>query len=377
MFETLSSTARPGRTTRTSAGKMGTTATHPYAGGDTRNSTAWHAEFQDVNNDGFMDLFVTKGNVEAMEEFAAKDPTQPAHRPAGSRPSSRAREDAGIVDFARGRGAAVVDFNLDGLLDIVEVDAPRERPPVAGRRRGHRRRPGADGSLGRCPPPAARGRTATPSAPGSASRSASGSIERELTVGGGHAGGQLGWTHFGLGPVAGGAGPASSGRTARSAPGKPWRPTASRSSNAAPTPCDHGRRAATERSADRDQAVRSGTHGSRAAGARHPARLRHADRHALRAGRRRTQPAWKRCGNAPGAAAIDHIVVYADREHSANMSLPDRLRPSLRGGHPRRRPRRRSGHPGRQRVLRRWPARQPLPMRRILLPGPQPARPAA
>ena len=100
--------------------KMGTTATHPYAGGDTRNSTAWHAEFQDVNNDGFMDLFVTKGNVEAMEEFAAKDPPnlligQPDHT------FVEGAQDAGIVDFARGRGAAVVDFNLDGLLDIVEV----------------------------------------------------------------------------------------------------------------------------------------------------------------------------------------------------------------------------------------------------------------
>ena len=28
-------------------------------------STAWHAEFADVNNDGFIDLFVAKGNVEA------------------------------------------------------------------------------------------------------------------------------------------------------------------------------------------------------------------------------------------------------------------------------------------------------------------------
>jgi hypothetical protein len=26
-------------------------------------------------------------------------------------------------------------------------------------------------------------------------------LRRELTIGGGHAGGQLGWTHFGLGPA--------------------------------------------------------------------------------------------------------------------------------------------------------------------------------
>ena len=30
-------------------------------------------------------------------------------------------EAAGIVDYARGRGGAVADLNLDGLLDIVEV----------------------------------------------------------------------------------------------------------------------------------------------------------------------------------------------------------------------------------------------------------------
>ena len=41
--------------------------TGPYAGGDVLPSTAWHAEFADVNNDGFLDLFVTKGNVEAQD----------------------------------------------------------------------------------------------------------------------------------------------------------------------------------------------------------------------------------------------------------------------------------------------------------------------
>ncbi|HEX6222296.1 MAG TPA: VCBS repeat-containing protein, partial [Acidimicrobiia bacterium] len=43
----------------------GVTAHRPFAGDTLRPSTAWHAEFDDVNNDGFMDLFITKGNVEA------------------------------------------------------------------------------------------------------------------------------------------------------------------------------------------------------------------------------------------------------------------------------------------------------------------------
>ncbi|RPI23221.1 MAG: VCBS repeat-containing protein, partial [Actinobacteria bacterium] len=53
---------------------LGVTAHRPFTGGDVLPSTAWHAEFQDVNNDGYADLFISKGNVEAMPEFAAADP---------------------------------------------------------------------------------------------------------------------------------------------------------------------------------------------------------------------------------------------------------------------------------------------------------------
>ena len=78
--------------------QAGVTAHRPYAGGDLLPSTAWHPEFQDVNNDGFIDLFISKGNVEAMPDFATKDPSnlllgQPAGRssraarPPASRPS--------------------------------------------------------------------------------------------------------------------------------------------------------------------------------------------------------------------------------------------------------------------------------------------------
>ena len=53
----------------------GVTASRPFAGGDVLPSTAWHAEFQDVNNDGFVDLFVTKGNVDAQPDYANRDPS--------------------------------------------------------------------------------------------------------------------------------------------------------------------------------------------------------------------------------------------------------------------------------------------------------------
>src|SRR2546430_5875257 len=43
--------------------RRGVNAAQPFTGGDTRPSTAWHDEFADVNNDGFVDLFISKGNV--------------------------------------------------------------------------------------------------------------------------------------------------------------------------------------------------------------------------------------------------------------------------------------------------------------------------
>jgi hypothetical protein len=52
----------------------GATAHRPYTGDTSLPSTAWHAEFADVNNDGFVDLYVAKGNVEAQPDFAARDP---------------------------------------------------------------------------------------------------------------------------------------------------------------------------------------------------------------------------------------------------------------------------------------------------------------
>ena len=171
----------------------------PFTGGDALPSTAWHPEFQDVNNDGFIDLFVSKGNVEAMPDYAARDPSNLLLGQADGTFKEGA-DAAGILDFARGRGAALADFNLDGMLDLVKVNL--DAPVMLWRNVG-----GGDAAN---PAPMGHWLAVTLRQPGP-NRDAIGAwievrvgdttMRRELTVGGGHIGGQLGPTHFGLGPA--------------------------------------------------------------------------------------------------------------------------------------------------------------------------------
>jgi hypothetical protein len=168
---------------------VGATAHRPFIGDTSRPSTAWHAEFGDVNNDGFADLFVTKGNVDAQVEFAMDDPNNLLI----GQSDGTFREgavDAGLVDYARSRGAALTDLNLDGLPDVVVVE--RREPVRIWRNTG----------------PAGNWLALAPSQPGS-NRDAIGALVEvklgnhvqavEVTVGGGHAGGESGPIHFGLG----------------------------------------------------------------------------------------------------------------------------------------------------------------------------------
>jgi hypothetical protein len=175
----------------------GVTAQRPYTGGDVLPSTAWHPEFEDVNNDGLVDLFVSKGNVDAQPDNAQRDPSNLfIGRPDGT--FFEGAPAAGIVRYDRARGAALVDLNLDGLLDLVVVnrevnvavwrnvgsgDAARPIPMGHWLELGlHQPAPNVD-AIGAWVDVRVAGRTTV----------------REITIGGGHASGKLGWIHTGLG----------------------------------------------------------------------------------------------------------------------------------------------------------------------------------
>lgn len=101
--------------------ERGATAHRPYTGEAVKPSTGWHAEFADFNNDGRNDLFIAKGNVEQMPDFAAFDPDNML---LGDHQGSfvEAGDRAGIARDTKGRGAIIEDFNHDGMLDLMVVN---------------------------------------------------------------------------------------------------------------------------------------------------------------------------------------------------------------------------------------------------------------
>lgn len=170
--------------------KSGVTAHRPYTGGDLKPSTAWHPQFADVNNDGQLDIFVAKGNVAKMPDFAALDPNNLLLN-AGDGTFVEAGDRAGVASMGIARGAQMVDLNLDGQLDLVVVnrwtaaEIWRQSGETAGNWVQVRlAQPGVNRD-----------------AIGSVVEIRRGSaLERhEIASGGGHVSGSVGWLHFGLG----------------------------------------------------------------------------------------------------------------------------------------------------------------------------------
>lgn len=169
--------------------KRHVTLHRPYTGTDLKPSTGWHAQFADVNNDGRMDLFVAKGNVAEMQDFATKDPNNlDLMQPDGT--FLEVGDKANVASTETSRGAAVDDFNLDGKLDLIVVN--RWHSAQTWRNTSY--------ALGNWV-------ALKIDQPGPNRQAINGWLEiqrgdkiesRELTVGGGHASGQAGWIHVGL-----------------------------------------------------------------------------------------------------------------------------------------------------------------------------------
>ena len=185
--------------------KRGVTAHRPYVGGDVHPSTAWHAQFADVNHDGYADLFIVKGNISSMPDFAALDPNNLLLQQADGQ-FFEAGNLAGIASVRRGRGGMLVDLNGDGLLDML----------VVNRWDGAQLWRNVGAGTSSKPLPMGHWLQLRLVQTG-ANRDAVGAwvevdlgdagtrrvIRQELTVGGGHASGHSGWMHFGLGHLGG------------------------------------------------------------------------------------------------------------------------------------------------------------------------------
>ncbi|MGV6811712.1 MAG: CRTAC1 family protein [Brevirhabdus sp.] len=169
---------------------IGTYAQRPYFGDDGRPSTGWHAEFGDVNNDGRDDLFIAKGNVDQMPSNAMDDPNNLLIQGDDGRFVEHGRS-AGVGTVERSRGAALADLNGDGRLDLIVVNrrAPMELYQNATANTGNwvAIEPRLEGNNTR-----AVGAWIELETPTRTQR-------REITVGGGHAGGSAVAQHFGLG----------------------------------------------------------------------------------------------------------------------------------------------------------------------------------
>jgi len=169
---------------------FGTTAHRPHVGGDGRPSTGWHAQFGDVTNDGLDDIFVSKGNVEQMPGSAMEDPNTLLQQTETGAFTEVAHL-AGVATMARSRGAALVDLNADGLLDLAVINrrAPMEvyqnMSEPAGNWVGVSLTQGGanTGAIGSFIEVRTKDRIQT----------------REVIIGGGHASGQATPEHFGLG----------------------------------------------------------------------------------------------------------------------------------------------------------------------------------
>ena len=197
-LQTLDDDAEDGRPVyRDIAYERGATAHRPYEGSDLKPSTGWHSEFEDFNNDGRLDLFIAKGNVEQMPEFAATDPDNMLLGGSDGK-FTEAGHFAGIDLPTKGRGASIADFNMDGMLDLLVVN--REHNVSLFRNMGAKTAWGTR-PMGNWLEIELAQKGANRDAVGATISVKTGNTTRirKIEIGGGHASGRLGFVHVGLG----------------------------------------------------------------------------------------------------------------------------------------------------------------------------------
>ncbi len=177
--------------------EKGAIAQRPYTGDDLKPSTGWHTEFADLNNDGRTDLFIAKGNVEQMPDFASFDPDNLLLGKSDGA-FTEAGDLAGIALPTKGRGAAIVDLNMDGMLDLVVVN--RGAPASVFRNLGGRAASGPR-PMGNWLEIELQQKGVNRDAIGATVLVKSGNETRTrmVYVGGGHASGRVGFIHVGTG----------------------------------------------------------------------------------------------------------------------------------------------------------------------------------
>lgn len=168
----------------------GATAHRPYTGDDLRPSTAWHAQIEDVNNDGLPDIWVVKGNVDRMPDFAQADPNNLLLQGADG-VFVESGDKAGVASTKIGRGGVLADFNMDGALDMAVVNR-RENVEL-----WRNVAPGGGEAIQMTLRQAGANRNAIGA--WVELRAGERTDRKEITVGGGHMSGVFGWWHFGLG----------------------------------------------------------------------------------------------------------------------------------------------------------------------------------
>ena len=303
--------------------ERGVTAHRPFAGGDTCPRPPGTPSSRTSTTTASWTCSSPRATSRRMPDYAAKDPSNLLlGQPDGT--FVEGAEAAGIVDFDRGRGARRSSTSTSTGCSTSSRSTARENVKVwRNVGAGDAAAPGADGPLAR---------------PSSSSRPA----PNRDAIGA--------WIEVRVGDRTIAA-RADRRRRPRRRParldplrarrGRP-RPRSGSVAGRRGRPVDAaGGRPVRDHRARRDEVrpwtpgeptVRRLTMTGGAAGRRRAARLRHARRRCRSIPPAHLRARLERLRERAEARGYDRLVVYADREHSANLALPDRLRPALRGG---------------------------------------------